>query len=73
MQIGGQQLRAGDYGRQKTADWFISTHFGEMLDISMDTILRSQANVITVSEFGWFNFIIIFSVGGNALQVTQVT
>lgn len=52
MQIGGQQLRAGDYEREETAGWFISTHFGEMLDINMDTILRSQANVITVSEFG---------------------
>lgn len=56
MQIGGQELRAGDYGREETAGWFIFTHFCETLSIIMDTILRS-CEVVTVSLFGRFNCI----------------
>lgn len=43
MQIGGQKLRARDYGGEETAGWFIFTHFSETLNIIMDTIVRSQA------------------------------
>lgn len=62
MQIGGQELRAGDYGREETASWFIFTRFSETLNIIMDTVLRSQAKKLSQCHYlvGFFILSIIY-------------